>query len=413
MEKLKVGVIGIGGRGSGMLQLIASMTDTIEVVAVCDKWEDRVEKARGIVRDTAGNDPVGVTDYHDLLNISEIRAVVITASWTDHIQIAIDCMKAGKYSACEVGGAYTLDDCWRLVHTFEETHVPAMLLENCNYGRDELLVLNMVKKGIFGEVVHCAGGYRHDLRYGLGHNREPERPMRHYRQAEYQYRNCDNYPTHDLGPIAKICNINRGNRMLKLVSTSSKARGMNDYLLRKDGPEYPLSGFDWAQGDVITTTIQCARGETITLTLDTTLPRPYSRSFQVCGTRAFYNEDNRSIFVDGEYTDEDHTSDGWQKHWGNVTKYYERYEHPLWKNYDPSCADGHGGMDGLALRAFFDAARRGVPTPIDAYDMAAWMSITTLSEDSIALGGHPVAIPDFTRGIWFRSRDVYEGEFEL
>ena len=407
MEKTKIGVVGLGGRGFGLTRLIASMED-IEIVAVCDQYEDRVRRAVDGVREDAGYEPRGLTDYHDLLNIDEIQGVVIPTSWTDHIKIAIDCMKAGKYSASEVGGAYTIDDCWSLVHTYEETHVPAMLLENCNYGRDELMVLNMVRQGIFGEVVHCQGGYRHDLRLGLAHNREPEREMRHYRQGEYMHRNCDNYPTHDLGPIAKICGINHGNRMLSLVSVSSKARGLNDHIMRLDGPDYPLANYAWAQGDVITTIIKCAHGETITLVLDTTLPRPYSRNFQVHGTHAVYVEDNHSLFIDGEHSEET----PWKDNWNNVDKYYEKYEHPIWQNYDPS-KGSNGGMDYLVLRAFFDSVKRRCPTPIDVYDMASWMSVTTLSEDSIAMGGHPVAMPDFTRGTWFRKRDQYEGEFAL
>ena len=407
MDKLKVGVVGLGGRGFGMTKLIASMED-IEIVAVCDQWEDRVQRGIDGVREVAGYEPKGTLDYRDLLNIDGIQAICVLTSWTDHLKIVEDCMRAGIYSACEVGGAYSIDDCWKLIHTYEETGTPAMMLENCCYGRDELLVMNMVRQGIFGEVVHCQGGYRHDLRFGLAHNREPEREMRHYRQAEYQYRNCDNYPTHDLGPIAKICNINRGNRLLSLVSMSSKARGLNDHILRGDGQEYPLWNFDWAQGDVVTTIIKCARGETITLVLDTTLPRPYSRNFQVHGTRAVYVEDNKSIFIDGESSEET----PWREQWGNVDTYYEKYEHPIWRGYDPS-KGGHGGMDWLVLHAFFDAARRKVPTPIDVYDMAAWASVTALSEESIAMGGHPVPVPDFTRGTWFRKRDVYEGEFVL
>ncbi len=403
MNRTKIGVVGLGGRGFGLTQALAAMPD-VEIVAVCDAYADRVQRMVGAIREINGDEPIGLSDYKELLAMDRIQGVLIPTSWTDHIKIAIDAMKAGKLSAAEVGGAYTLDDCWNLVKTYEETGTPAMLLENCNYGRDELLILNMVRKGLLGEVVHCQGGYRHDLREGLAHCRE----NRHYRQGEYQNRNCDNYPTHDLGPIAKILDINRGNRMLSLVSVASKARGLHDYIARKDGPEYHLADYFWQQGDMVTTVIKCAHGETITLVLDTTLPRPYSRNFQVHGTRGMFVEDNRSVFLDDEH---DHEMD-WRTQWNNVDQYYQRYDHPIWANYQPG-RDGHGGMDYLVLRAFIDSVQRRCEPPIDVYDMASWMSITTLTEDSIALGGHPVAIPDFTRGRWFRERPGYEGYYQL
>ncbi|MBE6929413.1 MAG: gfo/Idh/MocA family oxidoreductase [Ruminococcaceae bacterium] len=409
MQRTKIGIIGLGGRGRGLMSMIAAMED-IEIVAVCDLWQDRVDLSIAKVKEIAGYEPIGLTNHHDLLNIDEIEGVVVSTSWKDHIKLCIDCMKAGKYSAMEVGGAYALEDCWALVRTYEETRVPVMMLENCNFGREELMMLNMVRQGIFGEVVHCQGGYRHDLRHGLTHNREPEREMRHYRSGEYHNRNCDNYPTHDLGPIAKILDINRGNRMMKLVSTASRASGLSAYLANPPAIEnsVPLPDRRWLQGDIITTTITCAHGQTITLVLDTSLPRPYSRNFQVHGTRAMYVEDNRSLFIEGVHNHEE----DWRDNWGNVEKFYEQYDHPMWRGYDPS-KGGHGGMDYLCMRAFFDAVKRRCPTPIDAYDVASWMSITTLSEDSIAMGGHPVTIPDFTRGEWLRSRDVYEGFYAL
>ena len=162
----------------------------------------------------------------------EIDAVVIMASWESHLNLACDAMRAGKYTAVEVAGAYSVEDCWKLVRTHEETGVPCMMLENCCFGRDELMVLNMVRRGLFGEVVHCQGGYRHDLREEVSTGRE----MRHYRFRNYLYRNCENYPTHELGPIANVLDINRGNRMLTLVSVASKAAGLHEYLLREKRP---------------------------------------------------------------------------------------------------------------------------------------------------------------------------------
>ena len=406
-EKLNIGFIGLGGRGTGLLQDIVLPREEISVLAVCDKYEDRRENGAKMVREKKGNDPLCTADYREVLAIEAIDAVIVATSWADHLPIVIAAMKAGKYVATEVGGAYSLDECWELVRTHEETGVPCMMLENCCYDRNELMVLNMVKQGIFGEIVHCQGGYRHDLRDEVSFGRE----NRHYRLVNYMNRNCENYPTHELGPIAKILNINRGNRMLTLNSIASKSAGLHQFLLDKKGEEYDLTNAEWTQGDVITTVIKCAHGQTIVLTLDTTLPRWYSRGFHIQGTKAMFDEDNRSIFIDGEHNKYDFD---WSSQWNNVEQFREKYEHPIWKQYlSDGVTGGHGGIDWLVFSAFFDAVKKGTQTPIDVYDMAAWMCITPLSAQSIAMGGAPVAIPDFTNGRWINREPIVEGKYCL
>ncbi|NLC43329.1 MAG: Gfo/Idh/MocA family oxidoreductase [Clostridiales bacterium] len=405
-SEIKIGIIGLGGRGYGLLHTILNI-EGIVVKAVCDNYEDRQERAVKFVEEKAGNTPLSTSDYKDILAMDEVEAVIVSSSWADHIHIAIDAMKAGKYVGVEVGGAYSIDECWELIRAYEETGVPCMMLENCCYGRKELMVLNMVKKGIMGEIVHCEGGYRHDLRDEIVHGRE----NRHYRLINYMNRNCDNYPTHQLGPIAKILNVNRGNRMLSLVSMASKARGLNEFIKKSEGEDYDLADYQFAQGDVVTTIIKCAHGETITLTMDTSLPRFYSRGFVVQGTKGMYQEDNHSIFLDELHGTEDEFS--WKKNWNNADELREEYDHPIWKNYNPDENAGHGGMDDLVLSAFFDSVRRNVIPPIDVYDMAAWMCITALSEQSISMGGAPVAIPDFTNGRWINREPGHEGYFSL
>lgn len=391
---IKIGLIGLGARGSGVLKSNIIPLG-VEVAAVCDLYEDRRQEAARAVREAGFPEPEQFEDYHDVLAMAEVDAVVISASWEAHIPIACDAMKAGKYVGLEVGGAYSVEDCWRLVRTYEETGVPCMLLENCCYGREELLVLNMVRQGLFGEIVHCEGGYRHDQRKSIISG--PER--RHYRYRQYRNRNGDNYPMHELGPIANILNINRGNRMVSLVSMASKAAGIHDYLLRTKGPEDEMTRQVFAQGDVITTMIKCAHGETIVICLDTGLPRFYTRSLQVEGTRGMYMYDNNSVFLDGK--DDEKEFDWWKNGWNSADAYYEQYEHPLWKKYRAEgVMEGHGGMDGLVFRTFFDAVEKHAPAPIDVYDAASWLSITPLSEESIALGSMPMAIPDFTGGQW-------------
>ena len=393
-DNLNVGVIGLGCRGTSLLENCILPQPGVRVLAVCDNYEDRREKGVQLVTAAGQPAPRAAADYREVLAMPEIDAVVIMASWESHLNLACDAMRAGKYTAVEVAGAYSVEDCWKLVRTHEETGVPCMMLENCCFGRDELMVLNMVRQGLFGEVVHCQGGYRHDLREEVSTGRE----MRHYRFRNYLYRNCENYPTHELGPIANVLDINRGNRMLTLVSVASKAAGLHEYLLRQKGPDYDAAKMNFAQGDVVTTIIKCARGETICLTLDTTLPRAYSRGFHVQGTKGMYMEDNKSVFLDGKDNEYDFK---WNERWNSAEEYREKYDHPVWKKYlAEGVRGGHDGMDWLVFRSFFDAAKAGVPAPIDVYDAAAWMSISCLSEQSVAMGGAPVAIPDFTNGKW-------------
>lgn len=399
--ELNVAVIGLGNRGASLLKHCILPREGVRVAAVCDVYEDRCESAVKMAVEAGCPAPVSTGDWREILKMDEVDAVFILASWDSHINVACECMRAGKYTAIEVGGAYSVEDCWRLVRAYEETGVPCMMLENCCYGRDELMVLNMVRQGLFGEIVHCQGGYRHDLRDEVSYGRE----QRHYRFRNYLGRNCENYPTHELGPIANVLDINRGNRMLTLVSVASKAAGLHEYLQREKGDSYDATGMRFAQGDVVTTIIKCARGETITLTLDTTLPRFYSRGFHVQGTKGMFMEDNNSVFLDGK----DNAFDfKWKEKWNNAEEYREAYDHPVWKRYlEEGVRGGHDGMDWLVIGAFFDAVRSGAPVPIDVYDAAAWMSITALSEQSVALGGMPMPIPDFTNGKWL-SREPWQ-----
>ena len=393
MDKKKLGIIGLGQRGSGLLNEITQMDD-IEIYAVCDSYKDRTEDAFKVIKEKCGNEPVMTQDYRDILKMPEIKAVLISAAWEAHADLAIASMRAGKWTALEVGGAYDISDCHKLVDTYEETKTPFMFLENCCYGRRELMCLKMAKSGVFGEIVHCDGAYMHDLREEVSSGAE----RRHYRLQNYIHRNCENYPTHELGPIAKLLNINNGNRMLSLASFASKSAGLHDYVLDKLGSDDSLAAVDFRQGDVITTIIKCAGGETILLSLNTTLPHPYSRNFNVHGTHAYYAENNDSIFFNGDEGEGD-----WKPNWGNADKLSEQYDHPLWKEYlNDGVHSGHGGMDWLVLRAFFESVKENKLPPINVYDAAAWMSISALSEQSIALGGAPVPIPDFTRGKWIR-----------
>ncbi len=409
-EKIvKAALVGNGNRGRGLLSMLMNMPD-VEIVAVCDLLDSKLEDAKQIAT-KKGKDLSKILftkDYKEVLAIPEIEAIFNTTSWGAHINVAIDSMEAGKDVSIEVGGTNSIEDIWRLVRTQEKTGKQCMMLENCCYGREELAVLNMVRLGIFGDVVHCAGGYGHDLRWLFYDMAVTGRE----RVIDYLHRNCDTYPTHALGPIAKILNINRGNRMVSLTSTASCAKGMEEYVNSKGNEEHPLYGKRYTQGDIVTTTIKCAHGETIVLTLDTTLPRPYSRFFTVRGTKGMYSEDGRYVYTQAEHEHRDgdgfKTTDVYQ----NVDSYCEKYEHPLWRENlgyvdektQKQVEGGHASIDKLVLRAFVESVKFGTPVPIDVYDCAAWMCITALSEASIAQGGAPVSIPDFTNGKWMLNK---------
>jgi len=388
--QFKVGVIGLGGRGIGHISGILTERDDTIVTAVCDVYEDRMLKAANRCKEKKNWDVAMVSDYRELIERSDVEVVCIFSAWENHIPAAIYAMNCGKQVCIEVGGAYSIEDCWDLVRAYEKTGIHCMMLENCCYDRNEMMVMRMVREGIFGRIVHCAGGYQHDLRDEICYGER----NRHYRLRNYQNRNCENYPTHELGPIAKILDINRGNRMLSLTSMASGAFGLNAFAASHEDVDRNLVDYPFAQGDIVMTNIKCANGELITLTLDTSLPRNYSRNFTVRGTKGYFSEVCNGIFMDGG----EHFNNGF---YNNVAEYRKTWEHPVWHKFEiEGVKGGHGGMDWLVFDAYFSALRDGEVPPIDTYDTAAWMAITPLSEISIQNGGAPVAIPDFTRGRW-------------
>ena len=393
---VNMGIIGLGQRGEQHLNLLLTYED-VSIVAVCDKYDDRAKNAGNKVKEKSGELPLVTTDYRSLLADKKVETVLISTDWELHIPIACAALEAGKVVALEVGGAYSVEDCYKLVRTQERTGTPFMFMENCCYNKDELLATALVRSGRFGKIVHCAGAYGHDLRSEVAYGKE----NRHYRLRNYLLRNTENYPTHELGPIAKILNINRGNRMVSLVSVASGAYGMHEYIMNnKDKVDASLLDATFRQGDIVNTVITCADGSTILMQLDTTLPRSYNRDLKVRGTRGMYEQATNSVFFDGdkEYWE---PTEYYADVMNNAKKLEEDYLPEVWKKITPEeIAAGHGGMDSVMWRCFLDAYKNGEEMPIDVYDGAAWMVIAALAEESIAHAGAPVAIPDFTGGRW-------------
>lgn len=409
-QKLKMAFIGTGLRGCNHLNNALLRKDT-EITAICDIDPVRIEVALKMIKDAGFPKPQVFSksdkDYLNLLNLQEVDAVVISTPWLWHTRMAVDAMKAGKYTGLEVSAANTLEECWDLVNTHEATGSHLMILENVNYRRDILAVLNMVKQNVFGELVHFRGGYQHDLRgvkfndgksaYGKGVEfGEKGNSESAWRTQHALLRNADVYPTHGLGPVAVMCDINRGNRLSSLTSHATKGVGLHNYIVENGGKDHPNAKLKFKQGDVITTTIETTNGETIIITHDVNFPRPYSLGFRVQGAKGLWEVDGNRIYVEG--ISKPHR-------WDDADEWLKKYDHPLWKRYGEMAMDaGHGGMDFFVLNAFIESAKQNIAPPLDAYDAAAWSSITPLSEYSIENNGAPQDIPDFTRGMWLKRK---------
>lgn len=413
MKEINVGVIGCGGRGVGNFYGDLSVNGNlgnlgvaleaadINVVAVCDIHKERAEATAQKLVKKGYDKPQIYTDYKELLKCEEINTVLVFTSWETHVPIAIDAMKAGKAVGMEVGGATSVEECFELVETWEKTKAPFMFLENCCYNKNDLRVQNLVRAGKFGDVVYCHGAYVHDLRKEIVGGKEHS----HYRLNHYINRNCDNYPTHALGPISKIIDINRGNKMNTLISVGTKSLGLKQRIkdLNEKGElvNQDLLEVEFKQSDIIDTIITCENGEIISLRLDTTLPSNHSRELEIKGTKGRYTELNNSVFLD---TDKDNeyisVADNTVLGLNSADRFYQDYLPKTWTELsEEQKKSGHGGADYPLFKAFFDCLKEEKPMPIDVYDAAAWMAITPLSAESLK-NGKSVEIPDFTKGKW-------------
>jgi predicted dehydrogenase len=406
--QLRIGFIGTGLRGQNHVEL-ALLRDDCEVAAIADPDPHMVADTLKMISEKGKKKPAvfdkGNYGYLELLKDKNIDAVVIASPWEWHTQQCVAAMQAGKYVATEVCGGFSLDECWQLVNTHDATGTHLMFLENVCYRRDVMAVLQMVREGLFGELMHLEGGYQHDLR-GVKFNdgvtpydSGAEFGEKGFSEAKWRtkhsvHRNGDLYPTHGIGPVAMMANINRGNRFLYLTSTSSKARGLHEYVVNhpKGGPSHPNAKVLFNLGDVVTSVIKSSNGETFLLSHDTGLPRPYSLGFRVQGTKGIWMDVNKSLLIEGKT----------KAHaWEEAKTWLDQYDHPLWKKYgNDAKTAGHGGMDFFVFHHFVECAKRNIAPQIDVYDAATWLAITPLSEASIATGSSPQVFPDFTRGRW-------------
>ena len=405
-RKVALGFIGVGRRGRAHLRSCLKRND-VEVKAICD-IDPEANKLSTKMLQEAGYKNIPVYDdsehaYLKLLEQDDIQGVIIATPWLWHTRMAVATMKAGKYAGVEVSAANTLEECWDLVNTHEATGVPCMILENACYNRERMAILNMVRDGLFGELVHLECGYKHDLRdikfnpgVEFGPGSVGEARWRTYHSIN---RNGDIYPTHGIGPVATYVDIDHGNRFVSLTSTASKSRGLHDYIVKTAGEDHPHANIEFKLGDIVTTVIKTANGETIVVTHDTNLPRPKSAGMMVQGTNGIWMDLDSRIYLEGKSPDHE---------WESMEAYMEKYDHPLWKKYqDTALETGHGGNDFFVVNAFVNAIKNQAPTPLDVYDAASWSAITPLSEQSIANGSAPMAFPDFTRGNWMKRKPCF------
>lgn len=412
-KAVKLGYIGVGARG--MTHITAALLrDDVEIVAICDTQESSLKICREKIaksgKKAAAEFTGGVDAYKKLLERKDIDAVIICTPWQFHHQQSVDAMKAGKYVGCEVIAGLTVEEHWDIVNVSEKTGIPYMTLENVCYRRDVMAVLNMVRQGLFGELVHAEGGYQHDLRnvlfnngkqyYGGGVEYGPDALSEAQWRTQFNIdRDGDLYPTHGAGPVMHYLDINVGNRFTGLVSFSSKARGLAGYV-NEQAPGHPNSRINYKNGDVVQTMIQCANGETVLLTHDTHLPRPYSLGFRVQGTNGIWMDVNKSIYIEHKAKENDE--------WEPAQTWLDKYDHPLWKKYEHQAEGaGHGGMDWFVFNAFVESVKQKKQTPIDVYDSVTMSVIAPLSTESVAKGNKTLEFPDFTRGKWKTRKNTF------
>lgn len=392
-DVVRLGVIGVGGRGNSLVDNFSAMPE-VQIGALCDTVKDKVLKTQAKL-ERAGKQSHTPALYHssdhafeELLKRDDLDLVVVSTPWVWHTKMAVAAMKAGKHVAVEVPAARTLEECWELVNTSEATRRHCIQLENCCYGYNEMMVWNMVKAGMFGELTHGACAYNHDLRSILFSN-EGEGLWRRF---EHLNRNGNLYPTHGLGPVAHYMDINRGDRFDYLVSVSSIPASLAAY--RKDHipADDPRQKEVYQCGDLNSSLIRTVKGRLITLEHNTSSPQPYDRINLIAGTKGIFRDYPPRIYIDGAPKEE----------FTSLDPYKEKYEHPLWKETGDLARKlgGHGGMDFVMAYRLAQAIREGKAPDIDVYDAAAWSAPGPLSEQSVAKGSAPMKFPDFTRGKW-------------
>ena len=391
IDIVRVGFVGVGGMGGAHVRNFLGL-EGIEIIALCDIDSARNEEVSSWVTDDGRVPPAMYgrheTDFVRMCETEDLDLVFTATPWEWHVPVCVSAMENGKHAATEVPATYTMDDCWRLVEYAEKYRKHCVMMENCNYDRPEMMVFHMARLGLLGDILHAECGYLHDLR----EIKFSEVGEGLWRRAHSMVRDGNLYPTHGLGPVANVMDINRGDQFEYLVSMSSPSQGLQEWAMA-NYPENHLKRRErYVLGDVNTTMIKTVRGRTIYLSHDTNLPRPYSRIHMVQGTKGLFQGYPHRVHIEG-------LSPGHE--WQDWMDLRDKYDHPLWKDLEEqSEGAGHGGMDFIEDYRLVKCLREGKPTDMNVYDAAAMSVITPLSEWSVANRSRPINVPDFTRGRW-------------
>lgn len=393
IEKVRIGYVGVGGMGTAHVRNLTKISGC-EIRAVCDLMPERVERAQNIVIEAGFEKPEGYStgeyDFKNLCARDDLDLVYTATPWQWHVPVCVAAMENGKHAATEVPAAVTIDECWQLVTTSERTQKYCVMMENCCYDRPELLILNLVRKGLLGEVLHGECGYNHDLR-ALKFDFESKGEAL-WRTNHSIRRNGNLYPTHGLGPVAQCMNINRGDQFDYLVSMSTKSIGLNLFAEKKYGPDHKWAKQKFALGDINISLIRTKLEKTIVVFHNCSSPRPYSRKIVVQGTKGIAERWPERIYIEGRSP---------EHQWEDMETYRTEFEHPLWTTLqEKSAGAGHGGMDFIEDYRLIKCLREGIPLDLDVYDAASWSVVSELSEISVANKSKAVDFPDFTRGGW-------------
>ena len=411
IDVVKVAFIGVGARGSGHAKQIAAIEGT-EVVAISDLYNDLATKSYEACKKIGnGNRHNNIAIYSGgenkwkvMLNEVKPDAVFISTNWDNHAPMAIETMKSGAHAFVEVPMATTIEDLWEIVNTSEKTRKHCMMMENVNYGRDELMYLNMCRKGIIGDFLHAEAAYIHELRFQMN---EEKRGTGSWRTHHYAKSRGNLYPTHGLGPVAQYMNLCRGDdNFNSLVSFSSPALGRKLYAEKNYDSDHKWNKLNYSNGDMNTSIIKTNLGRTIMIQWDETSPRPYTRHNLIQGTKGILAGFPTRVALENgvEGITKDHHS--WVQG-KNLKILYEKHDHPLNKRLELLIEKmggrnhvGHGGMDFVMRYRIIECLRRGEPLDQNVYEGCFWSAVTPLSAKSIANNGEPQQFPDFTRGNW-------------
>ena len=387
----RIGIIGTGGRGTSLLQDF--LAADAQVVSICDIVAEKAEHARSLVEKAGQKSPALYTHgdyaYEKLAAREDLDLVVIATPWDWHVRMATFTMEHGKHAAVEVPAATTLEDCWKLVDTSERTQRHCVMLENCCYGYNETLILNMIRAGRFGDLLYGEAAYLHDLREELFSTQGEGL----WRRTVHTQRNGNLYPTHGLGPVANYMGVNRGDRFDFMVSMSTPQRGLDQYRKSHLQPGDPRQAEKYLTGDLNTSLIKTANGLTITLKHDVSNPHPYDRLNVIGGTIGVFADYPPRIYFDREKGGDE---------WGTIDSFKTEFENSHWRQEGEIARKlgGHGGMDFIMVYRLLQCMREGLPPDLDVYDAAAWSAPGPLSRLSVNQDSAPVKFPDFTRGLW-------------